>query len=197
MKKLMCLALAAAAAVLFAGKASAEKLKPLVLFDFEDDKEFSKFERDSDATRDFPIEKVPENATSGKFALKITFPKEGQWPGIHFTKFPKDWSKYDLLKVDVFNPQKEVIAINFGCADEDAGFTKELYFGEYGKRYGASGIMKPGKNTFEVELTGATVEDKSRAIELNKMKRFALFVMARPDPCILFWDNIRLDKEDE
>jgi hypothetical protein len=197
-KTFLCfMAVALAWCVFPAGKAFAGKDKPLVLFDFENDSEFKDFVRDSDATTDFPAEKVTENATSGKYCLKVTLPKEGQWPGLHFIKFQKDWSKYDVLKVDVFNPQKEVFAINFGLADEDAGFTKEAYFGEYGKRFGASQILKPGKNTFEIDLVGATVEDKTRAVELNKVKRFAIFIMQRPDPCIIYMDNIRLEKAEE
>src|SRR3989339_1167190 len=187
MKKILFFAFLFLALTVYAGKE-----KPKVLFDFEDDKEFTRFERDNDATKDYPTEKIVENATSGKYSLKVTFPKEGQWPGLHFTKFDKDWSKYDLLKVDIFNAQKEVIAVNFACADEDAGFTKELYFGEYSKRYAARSILRPGKNTLEVELAGATIEDKTRAVLTNKMKRFSVFVMARPDPCVLYLDNMRL-----
>jgi hypothetical protein len=99
--------------------------------------------------------------------------------------------------VDIFNPQKTPITINFGCADEEAGFTTEAYFGQYGLRFGASQVLRPGKNTFEVDMNGATVEDKSRTVIWKKLKRFALFVMDRPDPCILYFDNIRLEKAEE
>ena len=102
--------------------------------------------------------KVPENVTQGKFACKLTFPNDGDWPGLHFVKFDGNWEGYDVLKVDVFNPSTEIVALNMSLCDKDSGITKEAYFGEYNKRYNASAILKPGKNTIEFELGGVTVE---------------------------------------
>jgi hypothetical protein len=177
---------------------AAKKVPPKVLFDFEDDKEIKDLFKENNGNKNYPVEKTTDHATSGKFALKVQFPNDGDWPGIHFLKFDGDWSKYDYLKVDVFNPTNEVVALHFGGIDKDSGMTAEKYFGEYGLRYHADTILKPGKNTFEIELTGATVEDKSRALILSALKRFAIFVDKRPTDFILYMDNIRLEKaEDE
>jgi len=177
-------------------EAVAKDRKALVLFDFEDDKEIKELYKENgpgDVTKDYPVEKVTDHATSGKYALKVTFPDVGDWPGIHFLKFKTDWSNYDILKVDVYNPTEEVVALNFAGADKDAGFTNEAYFGQYNLRFHASMPLKPGKNTFEIDLSGVTVEDGSRAVDLKNMKRFALFVTSRPKGLVLYFDNIRLE----
>jgi hypothetical protein len=201
MKKLFVVLLAIvfvfAASFVAPQKTAAKDNKPLVLFDFETDAEIAGIFKENNDTKDYPIEKVTENVTSGKFAMKVTFPDKGDWPGPHFLKFKNDWSAYDLLKMDVFNPQKEIVALNFAGADADAGFTTENYFGDYGKRFHSSFILKPGKNTIELELTGATTEDKERAVNLKNIKRFAFFLGSRPKGCVLFFDNMRLEKAEE
>ncbi len=166
----------------------------LLLLGFEDEKEITGIYKENDGPRDYPIEKVIENATQGASAMKITFPAEGAWPGPHFLDFARDWSGYDTLKIDIFNPTKSVVKVDFSFADADAGFSEQAYFGSYSKRYNADRIAKPGKNTIEIELTGASVEDGSRALNLKNMKRFALFMMSRPTDMVLYVDNIRLEK---
>jgi len=183
----------------FAAPVSAKDgaVKKLVLFDFEDDKEVKEIYKENGpgtATKEYPVERSSENATSGKSSLKVTFPNEGDWAGLHFVKFAKDWSAYDLLKFDVFNPTADVLVINASGADKDAGFTEESYFGQYNLRFNFSTPLRPGKNTIEVDLSGMTVESGERLINFKEMKRFAIFPANRPKDLVLYIDNIRLEK---
>jgi len=177
-----------------AGVLEAKKLPPKLLVGFEKDSDIKDVYKENNGEKNYPVEKVTENATEGKYACKVTFPKDGDWPGLHFRKFDGNWADYDVLKIDVFNPTKEIVALNIGIADKDSKITAENYFGEYNQRYHGATILKPGKNTFEVELAGAGVEDKSRALELSAVKVFAIFVTSRPEGFVLFMDNIRLEQ---
>ena len=170
--------------------------KSLMLFDFEDDKEIKELfkETGSDKDNGFVLEKSTEYVTSGKNSLKAVFPEKGDCPGVHFLKFKTDWSGYDVLKADVYNPSSGPVSLNFAGADKDAGFTTEKYFGEFKLRCHASTVLRPGKNTFELDLNGITTEDGSRVVNLKEMKRFALFVQSGAAGLMLYFDNIRLEK---
>jgi len=108
MKKVL-LFVAVAAMIFAAGTAqAAKKLPPKVIVGFETDQEFKDIYKENNGNRDYPVEKVTENVTQGKFACKLTFPNDGDWPGLHFVKFDGNWEGYDVLKVDVFNPSTEI-----------------------------------------------------------------------------------------
>ncbi len=197
MKKVL-LFVAVAAMIFAAGTAqAAKKLPPKVIVGFETDQEFKDIYKENNGNRDYPVVKVTENVTQGKFACKLTFPNDGDWPGLHFVKFDGNWEGYDVLKVDVFNPSTEIVALNMSLCDKDSGITKEAYFGEFNRRYNASAILKPGKNTVEFELAGVTIEDKSRQVKLADVKRFALFVSPRPKDFTIFLDNVRIEQVEE
>ncbi len=168
-----------------------------LLFGFEDDKEIASLYKENDDTRDYPIEKVTENATQGKYAIKISFPEKGSWPGPHFIEFSHDWSGYDLLKFDVYNPTKQIVKVGFAGADADANFTEKNYFGEYAKRFGSERVARPGKNTIELDIGGLVVEDGSRPVNFSNLKRFGIYMSSRPANMVLYLDNIRLEKNKE
>ncbi len=189
----------AAALVLAAGSdlMAAKKLAPKLIVGFEKDTDISELFKENNGDKTYPVEKVTENVTEGKYACKISFPKDGDWPGPHFLKFDGNWTGYDVLKIDVFNPTKEVVSLNFAAIDDKSKITKEAYFGEYGLRYHASTVLKPGKNTFEIEIAGATVEDKSRALDIGNVKKFSVFVSSRPADFVIYIDNIRVEQVSE
>ena len=174
-----------------------ENKNTLVLFDFEEEQEVKALFKENgpeEGNKDFPVERSTENATSGKYSLKVVFPNEGTWPGVHFIKFNTDWSEYTYLKVDIFNPAKEVVPLNFSSADKDSGITAEDYFGDNKLRLNFAVKLRPGKNTLKLKIAGALVESDERSVNLKEMRRFALFLMDRPDNAVLYIDNIRLEK---
>ena len=197
MKKAIVFLFSAALVLGFVSSASAKKLPPKLLNGFEKDTDISELFKENNGSKDYVVEKSTEHVTQGKYSCKIAFPKDGDWPGPHFIKFDGNWDGYDTLKFDVFNDTKQVCALNFTAIDKDSKITAENYFGEYALRYSVSSILKPGANTFEVELAGATVEDKSRALDIANIKKFSIFAMARPEGFTIYLDNIRLEQIEE
>jgi len=167
--------------------AFAEAEKTAVLFDFEKADELKCFQLDGPGKDAMKAELAADNKTSGKTCLKVTYPNDG-WADIQFTKFNGDWSNYNMLKMDIFNPTKNVLGIQFQGADKNAGISKEAYFGDPDKRVSATFMLRGGKNEVMVPLKF------DRPFDLKNVKMWSISTMSRPAGLILYIDNIRLEK---
>ncbi|MEI7904682.1 MAG: hypothetical protein WCI43_04630 [Candidatus Firestonebacteria bacterium] len=167
--------------------AMAAEPKPLVLFDFEKADDLKCFQLDGPTKDNIKAELSPENFSTGKTCLKVSY-TDDQWADIQFTKFKGDWSAYNALKVDIFNPTAGLVALSFQGADADAGFSKEAYFGDPEKRVAVSGMLRPGKNTLVFPLKF------DRPFDLKKVQMWSLSSLSRPKGLMLYIDNIRLEK---
>ncbi len=193
--------------------------KTLMLLDFESDADLKKIELTAepirvnpieiggipgqdavvncDPIKDFdpsvlPYERVSENAASGKSSLKVTDkPKAGN---IHFTGFPKDWTGYPYLKLDIFNPSGElaslVIVLTDSATRPDKRYTKSI--GTYQTRADISKNLKPGMNSIVIELEGLANNEKLGQLDLSNIKKLAVDIQGKSYTL----DNVRLDSEE-
>ncbi|OGS21976.1 MAG: hypothetical protein A2252_00340 [Elusimicrobia bacterium RIFOXYA2_FULL_39_19] len=161
--------------------------------DIKPDKIFVEIEEVKDP-QNFKVELSKEYVTSGKSSLKMTFPTDAPYPGIHFINLPKDWSQYDKVQLDIYNSQDEILETFLAVADEDAGFTEKSYFGTNKFRCSTNIRLQPGKNTLEWELAGLLVHDRSREVEWSKIKRVAFGCNNPPAGAVIYIDNFRLTK---
>ena len=78
-----------------------------ILCGFEDPAQSKLWEHQSGSAR-----LVAEGATQGREALEITFDPKGPYWGAYMNSYrlPGDWSAYDALVLDVFNPNDEPVA---------------------------------------------------------------------------------------
>ena len=119
--------------------------------------------------------------------LKITYPK-GDYPGLDaFRTIPRDWRKYQTLCFDIYNPSETVIQFGILIRDELGDNYPQRYDGEFG--------LKPGMNNFELNITGIKTNDKSRILQIDKMKELTLFLIQPPQDITLFLNNVRLERE--
>ena len=142
-------------------------------------------------SKDEMITLTNDHVTAGKWSCKFSFPSVGDWPGLELTDIPNDWSKYNWLKVDIYNPSPAMVRFNAKIEDShtvpDKNGDKDLLFW--------SQEILPGANTFAVELSDARTFDELRFFDLKTVKTLRLFLLARPDDAVLYLDNIRLTKE--
>ncbi len=184
MKKILLWTIAALVAVPIG--LSAADSKPLALFSFEKPEDLQCLHIDGGMKESMKTDLSSENCTTGRNCLKVTFPDDS-WAEVLFVKFPADWSGYNALKMDIFNPAALNVGILFQGADADAGFSKEAPFGEREKRVSSGGMLKPGKNTLVFPL----VYDKP--FDLKHVKMWSLSNITRPKGLALYIDNIRLE----
>jgi hypothetical protein len=150
-----------------APKAGSPSVK--MLFDFEDGKNAG-FEGGKATT---------DNAQSGKYSLLAdkTF--------LRLDK-AQDWSGYDLLKMDVFNPQEEPTMLLIEVRDAE---TKE-----YWTRVNYHTIIPPGKSTVTMPADQYVGEKSRPGRPLLKSKVRVLAIA--PDKYPLIFDDIRLERLD-
>jgi len=123
------------------------------------------------------VELVPDHATRGKLAGKITLNKSlvaGSW-----TRLPKDWSKYDHFRLDFFNPGAPV-ALAFRFRDGN-GSSHDLW--DYNVPKGTHHAV------FDLKKIGAK-------INLSNVRQF---LFNHPDktnpPAVLYLDNVRFTSD--
>ncbi|MEA2063295.1 MAG: beta-galactosidase [Gemmatimonadota bacterium] len=104
---------------------------------------------------------------------------------------PRDWSSYELLKFDIYNPSGRIQIGAIQIFDE-LGTDEEAEI--YGKSYrGRKIFLNRGWNHFEFMLQRAMVEDGDRPLALDKIRKFR-FDFGRLDSGTLYLDNLRLVK---
>jgi|GEM_PF-4992829 len=164
-----------------------------VLYDFESEKNLAEWT----VTKNGKLEISAENATSGKNALKVTLPV-AEFPGISLN-IPKgkylDWNKFDYLKIDFYSENED--GLNFEVRIDDDLSQSEEPEDQYSTWSSSQKSIQAGKQTVEVDLTLLNSNDKSRQINLNKIKKVIIFMTGNTTKTAqtFFIDNIRLEKD--
>jgi hypothetical protein len=127
---------------------------------------------------------VSENATEGKKALKVEFQKEGG--GFLMTDVPADWSEYDMLAIDCFNPLDHAVVISGWFRDEVSRND------EYWKRHNFDINIQAGHSTLEIPVGGLYRGEKGGQEFLDVHKMVSGCISA--NDVTLFLDNIRFVK---
>ncbi|MCD6350884.1 MAG: carbohydrate binding domain-containing protein [Armatimonadetes bacterium] len=118
---------------------------------------------------------VADHATRGQKALHLSFP-EGH--GLIRLQGPLDWSGWELLKIDVFNPG-DPFTMTFR-ADDASGQTISSWYH----------LVRTGASTLDISVRGL-----AEGIDLGQIAWVHLRVdPARPKPCEVYVDNWRLTK---
>ena len=134
-----------------------------------------------------PVFLSKEFTAHGNFCLKL-IDSEGKSLWFETQEFPKDWSAYEFLKFDIYNPS---VRLYYGTiqifdelrTDEQAEFQGQSYKGE-------KLFLNTGWNHFEFLLQHAMVEEGNRPLALDKINKLRFSFGYADAP--LFIDNIRL-----
>jgi hypothetical protein len=152
-----------------------------ILFDFESEEELKQL--NWECHKWFELSK--ENATSGNHALKVTLPP-GQYPGINFQDIKNNWSEFQYLKMDVFNPTEEKFNFHIRIDDNKSGL-------EYAKRFDTNFELKQGLNQISIPVDSIRTNIHHHPLNLKRIKRMIVFLMNNTKPRELYLDNIRLE----
>ena len=131
-------------------------------------------------------------ASHGKSSLKLS-ESRSKLLWLETSEFPKDWSAYEFLKFDIYNPSGKLYYGTIQIFDE-LGTDEQAEF--QGQSYNGSKLfLNTGWNHFEFLLQHAVVEEGDRPLALNKIRKLR-FSFGYSD-CPLFIDNIRLVNGEE
>jgi hypothetical protein len=123
---------------------------------------------------------VEEHATEGKKALKL----ESHAPAgnIQFFGFEPDWSRYDTLAIDIFNPSDSNVRIGGWIRSGDLKAS-------WDNRHNYDRILRPGFNALKLPAGGLCTPG-GKPIDATKIVSFNMAV----DNQTIFIDNVRLIK---
>ncbi|HUU26934.1 MAG TPA: beta-galactosidase [archaeon] len=156
----------------------------LVLDDFENESSLELWSGPVSLSGDYPAH--------GKSCLRLDL-KDVRSRFLASEKLPGDWSGYDLLKFDIYNPTDRV---QLGSIQIYDGLGSDMDAEIQGQSYRGNKIfLNQGWNHFEFLLQKAMVEDGNRPLALDKIRRFRLYFGRLDSP--LYLDNLRLVKGEE
>jgi len=186
--KLMCILL-----VLFT--ASNKAYGVMMLGDFEKEDEIEKIWKERPVKWWLDDRCKPEisclHVTKGRHSLKVFFSgsEEDTWPGlrIYFTETNRDWSKYEFLKMDVYNPEDKPIRLSLRIDGPSLENPEKM------ARVWLNFILKP--NTMNnLEIPVSSLADR---IDVSKVDFLMIYLDKPRVGHTLFFDNIRLEKKEE
>jgi len=151
------------------------------LFDFESESDLNSLNWECGKW----FERAKENVTSGKHSLRAVLPP-GQYPGIAFQEVRENWSGYDHLGMDVYNPSVESVIFHIRIDDHKSGW-------EYADRFDTNFRLEPGMNKLMIPTGSIRTNVHQNPLNLKKIKRFMLFVPNSNKKRELYLDNIRLE----
>lgn len=95
---------------------------------------------------------VTEGVTHGRQALQIVFDPAGEYYGayMYWSRVPRDWSPYDALVVDVYNPNPEPVAAYVLIADQAWADSGRSYW----NRHNAQTVFPPGSHQWVIPVRG-------------------------------------------
>ncbi len=159
--------------------AKPSKVEVLVIDDFESISSLGKWVGTLTLSHQFPAH--------GKNCLKL-YSSKGNALRMESENIPKDWSSYETLKFDIYNPSERLYYGTIQIFDE-LGTDEQAEF--YGQSYnGQKLFLNTGWNHFEFLLQTAMVEEGNRPLALDKIRKIRFSFGAVNHP--LYIDNIRL-----
>ena len=159
----------------------------------QDVKVLSDFESQSALTIwNGPVSLSKEFPAHGKSSLKLSS-SDGRSLWLESEKLPKDWSAYNYLKFDIYNPSSQLYYGYIQICDEP-GTDAQVEF--HGQSYNWQKVfLNTGWNHFEFLLQNAMVEEGDRPLALDQIRKFRLSFGIIDHP--LYLDNIRLVSGEE
>ena len=129
------------------------------------------------------FEMVEDHATAGKKALRLE--SHSLAGNVQFWPEMQDWSQYDALAIDLFNPSDKPIPVG--------GWVKGKPTDDWAHRYNWERMVRPGASTVRLPV-GMMVDPGGKIIV--KPDQVAVFNVST-DNQTLFIDNVRLVKGTE
>ncbi len=131
---------------------------------------------------------MDEHVTSGRKCLKVEFfpdPGSGDhYPGLSLGGFARDWTGYQELRVDIFNPEQEPLKLAVRIDDSRNP--------PYKDRYNGTILLRVGANQASIKLEVLATPNNKKRLDLENIQRVIFFLVNPTKRHTLFFDNIRL-----
>lgn len=131
-----------------------------------------------------------ENASHGKFSLKGLL-KAAPFSGISLSRLPHDWSAYNSLNFDLYNPQPKPLYMTLRIHDagHELGDRRWQYYDRFNRRL----KLQSGWNYYRIDLQTLRNAPESREMDLRFVENLSLFAAGLSEPKVIYADNFRLE----
>jgi VanZ family protein len=129
-----------------------------------------------------------EIASHGTHSLQLEL-AEGDYAGLRLRVCYGDWSKYERLAMDLFNPDVEPLAMMLRLSDvvHDRGSNS------YNDRFNRALLLQPGWNKVQIAITDIMQGPQHRPMQLDGVCNLGLFAADLKQVRRFYIDNIRLE----
>lgn len=164
--------------VVYAGwdEYQAEKQFP-VLGDFESSLELSRWSGESKRNLS------EDHVVHGHKSLKVEL-TTARYSGISLNYFPENWSAFDSLHFNVYNPDPQPLKMT--CRIHDAQHRSNGF--RYKDRFHKEIKLIQGWNHIHIDLNEVCLAPESRGMNMRKIYNFALFATQLPESRVIYVD---------
>ncbi|MBI5577215.1 MAG: VanZ family protein [Deltaproteobacteria bacterium] len=153
-----------------------------VLSDFETPFEKSRWEGGARYSVDTTI------ARRGKSSLRVDM-DTSLYSGVSLVYFPRKWTGYRALVIDVLNPSPDPLDIRCRIHDKRHEEGERQTQDRFNRFY----RLPPGWNEIRIDLDDVANAPKDRAMDLENIRAVGLFAMKLPAPRSMYVDSVRLE----
>ena len=134
-----------------------------------------------------------EHATEGKQSLKVEMSK-GAYPGVGLVGRAQDWSTYDALRFTVFNQNAGTVWCTVRVDDATSrGIGSRFSMDDHVVAI----RINNGVNDIEVPICALKQgTPESQGLDATRIKQFKFFIGDLKRDAVLFFDNVRLVREE-
>ena len=152
-----------------------------LLSGFENEAELKRW-----STGQVELSMVSSPRLQGRSSVKITLTTE-KYSGLSLRHFPNDWSGWNALAFNVYNPGQPII-LHYRIHD----FQHSTKMQTYTDRFNGRVALEYGWNEIIIPLTDILEAPEHREMDMTKICDFGLFVTQQTEKRVLFLDNVRL-----
>lgn len=134
------------------------------------------------------VERSDEYHTQGQFSAKVWL-GTGLYSGVSLMRLARDWSLYEKLCIDIYNPdpQLETIALRVNDALHDINGWVDS------DRFNQRVDLVVGWNHIEFPLSEIQHGPSARSMDLTRISRVILYTRQLQRARVIYVDNIRLE----
>ena len=154
-----------------------------VLSDFE-----TPFERDRWVNAQ-QLQEESERVRHGQKSVRVQL-STAKYSGIALFYFPHDWRGYQTLRCSVYNPQAAGLILNSRIHDVH----HKEHENEFNDRFNQQFTLEHGWNDLVISLERVKNAPKGRAMDMEHIEGFGLFVIQQPQSLVLYLDHVYLSE---
>jgi len=130
-----------------------------------------------------------EYVRHGRQAAQVQLSTD-EYSGIFLVHFPRDWRGYQTLHFSVYNPNPAPLPLHSRIHDNQ----HRKHDMEYQDRFNQTFTLAPEWNDLTISLDKVKTAPRGRAMDMEHIEGFGLFVVRLPQPQALYLDHIYLDR---